>query len=283
MNKTNIKQFVEITFGIISLAIAFYFFFLPLNLVTGGVTGLSIVFQQFISPSIFILIANGILLFVGLAFLGKKVFVRTIYGTLLLPILTFILENTCESDYFLSQIETSETSTLIISVICGGILAALGLGLCFRNNATTGGMDIIQKIISKYFKVPYSKAVYATDGVVVLMAFFVFQFERTFYAVICIILIGYLVDIISMGGKTKRTAYIITKNPDEIKQLIYKELERGVTECDVRGGYSKDDYVMLICTLEKNDSYRLRGLILTVDEHAFTFFASTKEVLGEGF
>ncbi len=275
-------QFLEITLGVVCLAVAFYFFFLPTNLVTGGVTGLSIIFKNLVDPALFLLIGNLVCLVLGLIFLGKEFFTKTIYGTLLLPLLTFILENTCSTDLILKDVENN-VSKIIISVVIGGFLAASGLGLCFRNNATTGGIDVIQKIINKYFKLPYSACVYATDAIIILIGFFSLKLELTFYGLITIVFIGYLVDIISVGGKITRTAYIITKYPEEIKNTIYKNLNRGVTFNNVVGGYSGDGYTMVICTLSKRESYRLRELIVNIDEHAFTFFAQTKEVIGDGF
>lgn len=284
MSKHLLKQFIEITIGVLFMSMAFHFFFLPMDLVTGGVTGISIILQDIITPALFIFIANIVLLLIGLAFLGTKFFMKTIYGTIMLPLAISLLEiSPIPHDYFISQITTSDTSKLIISIICGGGLAACGLGLCFRNDATTGGVDVIQKIISKYFKIPYSKAVYITDGIIVMCAFIEFRFEKTFYAILCILYIGIIVDIISTGGRFRRTAYIITKKPEIVKNAIFEHINRGVTECDVRGGYSSEEYVMLICTLSKSESYSLKFIIEEVDEHAFTFYSDTKEVIGAGF
>lgn len=279
---SKLKQYFEITIGVISMAIGFYFFFLPTNMVVGGVTGLSIIAQSVVNPSLFILCGNVICLIIGFIFLGKKFFINTIYGTLLFPLLTFILELVIEPNFILQDVN-NEVSKLLITVVVGGFLLALGLGLCFRNNATTGGIDVIQKIIEKYFKIPFSKTLIVTDGIIIAIGLFVFKFEITFYALIAIGYMGYFVDKISIGGHSTRTVYIITKKPLEIKDTIYNNLNRGVTFDKVNGGYSGDDYTMVICTLSKSESYKLRELIIEIDEHAFTFFAQTTEVIGDGF
>ncbi len=282
MNKHKVRQFLEITFGVIILTVAFYFFFLPMNLVIGGVTGLSIIMQKIIDPAIFILIANTICLIIGVCFLGKDFFVRTIYGTLLMPILTFIFERTLDQNLILNEV-TNEVSKLLMAVFVGGLFAAIGLGLCFKNNATTGGIDVIQKIVSTKLKIPYSKAVYFTDGVILSIALFTLNIELAFYGLISIFVIGYFVDKVSTGGRSMKTAYIITKKPIEIKDVIYQKLNRGVSFSEVVGGYSGDGYTMVISTLSKTESYRLKELIKEVDEHAFTFIAQTTEVIGDGF
>ncbi len=280
--KSKLVQYLEITLGVVCLSIGFYFFFLPTSMVVGGVTGLSIIVQDFISPSLFILLANLICLIIGVIFLGKKFFYKTIYGTLLFPVLTFILENTVSQDFFLQDV-SNDVSKYIIVVVVGSLLAAVGLGLCFRNDATTGGMDVIQKVLEKQFKIPYSKTIYFTDGIIIVIGLFVFKLEIAFYGLVAIGVIGYFVDKVSIGGHATRTAYIVTKNPIEVKDIIYNHLNRGVTFDKVNGGYSGDEYTMVICTMSKTESYRLRELILQVDEHAFTFIAHTTEVIGDGF
>ncbi|MFI3329666.1 MAG: YitT family protein [bacterium] len=282
MNKNKIKSLVEITIGVIALTVAFYFFFLPMDLVIGGVTGLSILFQDIIDPAIFILIGNSVCLIIGAIFMGKEFIVKTIYGTLLLPVLTFIFEHCFDMNFILNGV-SNDVSKLLISVFAGGILAAIGLGMCFRNNATTGGIDVIQKIVAKKFKIPYSTAVYCTDGAILTLALFMLNLELAFYGLIAIFVIGYFVDKVSTGGRVMKTAYIITKKPEEIKELIYTKLNRGVTFSKVTGGYSSDEYTMVISTLSKVESYRLKELIIEVDEHAFTFIAQTTEVIGDGF
>lgn len=296
MKKTLIKSYFIITFGVFLVAVGYYFFLLPQNLVTGGVTGIAIIVNKAVnnpafSPSILIYILNGILLIIGLLFIGKDFFYKTVYGSLMLPTIIFILELckvpsdllfTIDQSFFNLE-AMSELSKLLITIIFGGCISGIGLGLCFRNNATTGGTDVLQKLISKYFHLPYSKTVYITDGLVVLFSLFVFGLEKTLYSLLCIILVANVIDYVSMGGKSRRTAFIISKKSNEIQQSIYNKLDRGVTIIDAHGGYSHEKYDMLVCTLSKNESYMLRDLVTEIDPAAFTFYVSAKEVFGDGF
>ena len=288
--------YFHITLGVCLIALSYYFLFLPLDIVTGGVTGVVVICKKLISnfsPSILIYILNGILLIFGWIFIGKDFLLKTIYGSLLLPTVIGILELfkvpydlifSLDTHFFkVSETGMSDFSQIILAIVFGSAMMGAGLGLCFRNNASTGGMDIVQKIIAKFFHFPYSKTVYVTDGIVVLLSLFVFGVEKTMYALISIILIGIVVDYVHMGGAARRTGFIISKKNDVIQKFIIEELGRGVTIVPAIGGYSGEKYDMLVCTLSKDESYVLLDLISEVDPAAFTFYVAAKEVFGDGF
>jgi uncharacterized membrane-anchored protein YitT (DUF2179 family) len=294
----HLKVYLNIFIGVLCIAVAYYFLFLPLNIVTGGVTGIAIILsgifkEGFFSSSLLILILNILFLVIGLIFLGKEFFIKTLFGSIFLPLIIGLFEVLqLPPDYLFTidnsvlnvvNTEMNYISRIILAVILGSILTGVGLGLCFRVNATTGGMDIVQKIIAKYLHIPYSKTVYFTDGIVVVVALLVFGVEMTMYNLISIYLIGIFVDLIHMGGASRRTVFILSKKNEEIKEVIINRLGRGVTVVPANGGYSGDCYEMLICTLSRNESYLLKDLICEIDSNAFTFFVSAKEVYGDGF
>lgn len=296
--KKGLTTYLYITIGVVLIALAYYFLFLPQNIVTGGVTGITIILNevfdsQLFSSSILILILNIIFLVIGLLFLGKEFFLKTLYGSILLPLVIGIFEVAkIPSDFLFTldreilNITTNDMnpiSQIIFSVILGSILTGVGLGLCFRVNATTGGMDIVQKLIAKFFHLPYSKTVYVTDGIVVVGALIVFGLELTMYNLIAIYLIGIFVDLVHIGGASRRSVFILSKKNEEIKSVIIERLGRGVTVVPSVGGYSGDNYEMLLCTLSRNESYLLKDLIYEIDPIAFTFFVTAKEVYGDGF
>ena len=155
--------------------------------------------------------------------------------------------------------------------------------MCFRVGATTGGMDIVQKIISKVFHFPFSKTVYITDGVIVALSLLIFGVETTFYGLVSIYIIGIFLDLVHIGAASRRSVFILSEKNDEIKKVIIDRLVRGVTIVPSIGGYSGEKYQMLVCTLKKSESYLLKDLIYEIDPNAFTFFVSAKEVYGDGF
>ena len=296
--RKHLKTYINITLGVLLIALSYYFLFLPQNIVTGGVTGITIILNKvfdsdFFSSSILILILNLFFLIVGLIFFGKEFFLKTLYGSILLPLIIGLFEITriepnilFTLDKEILNISTNDMnpiSQIIFSVLLGSILTGVGVGMCFRVGATTGGMDIVQKLLAKYFHLPYSKTVYVTDGIVVIVALIVFGLELSMYNLISIYLIGIFLDLVHIGGASRRSVFILSKENEKIKNVIIGKLGRGVTVVPASGGYSGDGYEMLICTLSRNESYLLKDLIYEIDPVAFTFFVSAKEVYGDGF
>jgi uncharacterized membrane-anchored protein YitT (DUF2179 family) len=296
--KKKIKEYANVSLGVIILNIAFYFFLSPSGIVTGGMLGVSILLQpvfdmigSWFTASIFLYIVNFITLILGLIFLGKDFFLKTVYGTFLSPTILFVLERLFDPNYFLQTVTGGNQK--IIALICGAIGAGIGIALAIKSNGSTGGMDVIQRIISKYLKIPMSVAMYFTDWVVVLLAgflitngsireyTFIYQIENVVFGSIGVFAQGYIIDYICISGKSRRTVYIITNMENEIKNLIYDSLNRGVTLVDVTGGYTNEGRKMLVCTMDKKEAYKITDMISELDPNAFTFVTSCKEVKGK--
>ncbi|MBU1093369.1 MAG: YitT family protein [Firmicutes bacterium] len=279
LNNAKVREVLEITAGVILLSLGFYFFLLPLNLVIGGVMGVSVLLQDIISVSLFMYIANTVLLFIGLIFLGKVFFVKTIYATLLSPTIIWILELTIDNNFFMQHMTESP---LLIGALFGGLFLGLGLGIVLRSNATTGGIDIIQNMMKKYLHIPFSLAMYITDGIIIFIAMLV-NFQLGLYAVGAMIVSGMIIDRLAIEGKSGFTAFVITNFSDNLQKAIYEKLERGITKLKVVGGFSNEHKDMIICTVDRMQIYQFKHLIKEVDPSAFTFVTRTKEALGQGF
>lgn len=279
MNKAKIREIIEITAGVVIMSAGFYFFLLPLNLVIGGVMGVSVLIQDIMPVSLFMYIANFVLLMIGLLVLGKVFFVKTAYATLLSPTIIWILEKTVPADYFMKFMTESP---LLIGASFGGIFLGIGLGVVIRNNATTGGIDVVQNIMHKYLHMPFSTAMYITDGAVILIAMII-NFQLGLYAVGSMMISGLLIDRLSIEGKAGYTVFIVTDHTELMQQTIYDKLERGVTMVKVIGGYSKEEKDMIMCTVDRAQLYIFKHIIKSTDPKAFTFVTKTKEALGEGF
>lgn len=272
-------ELIEITAGVTLLSLGFYFFLLPLGLVIGGVMGVAVILKDMIPVSIFMYIANTVLLFIGLIFLGKKFFVKTIYATLLSPSIIFILELLIPNDYFMKFMTESP---LLIGALFGGLFVGVGLGIVVRNNATTGGIDIVQRIMNKLLHIPFSTAMYLTDGVIIFIAMLI-DFQLGLYAVASMILSAVLVDRFAIEGKSGYTVFIVTDFPKAIQDKIYEKIDRGITKVKVVGGYSNQEKEMVICTVERRELYYFKVVIKEADPKAFTFVTKTKEAIGYGF
>ena len=286
-----IKQFIMIAIGVILLDTAFYFIMDPANIVIGGMMGLSILLQPLYSkvgawftPSIFLFIGNTITLIVGGILLGKDFFAKTVFSSLFSPLVVFVYEQFCSPRFFLGSF--SPAGYYIVALVCGTLLAGIGIGLAIKNNGCTGGMDVVQRILSKYMHVPHSLTMYFTDWVIVILSGFiltssyVFNIELVLYGSIGVLGVSKIIDTLVLNAKSRRTAYIITNKPDEVKNMIYETIDRGVTCVDVYGGYTGDKKTMIICAMDKNQAYKVNEILKRDFPDSFSFLSATREVLG---
>ncbi|XMB86967.1 YitT family protein [Mycoplasmatota bacterium WC44] len=280
MDKKRFVEYFMITIGVLSMSFGFHFFNAPYNLVIGGVAGIGVVLKDLfgVEPSMVILILNVFFLIMGLIAFGKNFLLKTMYGSLLFPGGVYLFEK-LDDVYNLSPV----TDDVILAVIFAALFIGLGLGIVLRYGGTTGGIDIPQKIFHQYFKVPFSYSMYLIDGVIIIFGALVFGIEIGLYSVLALLLIGKFVDLVLVGGKNRKSVYIITSSPDEIKNEIFNKIERGVTEVPIVGGYSKDDKTMLLCVVENREYYSIMSIVNSVDKNAFVFVNNSSEVLGEGF
>ncbi|MFA5720166.1 MAG: YitT family protein [Acholeplasmataceae bacterium] len=283
MKKDRILEISLIVFGIVLMNLGFYFFYLPMGLVTGGVTGLSVIFVKFhIAAWITILLLNVAFLLIGLLFLGKQFFIKTLFGSLFSPLVIFILQTLKISETLIID-HLSETP-LLVSAILGSLFVGFGLGIVFRNGGSTGGMDIAQVILHKKYHRNYTFSFIVTDGLIVLLGFIAFQnIEKFFFSIASVILISIIIDQYSIKGRAGSTLFIVTNYPIEVKEAIFKTVDRGVTMIDAKGGYSDEDKTLVICVVNKRELNLIRHVIEETDNEAFTFIAQTKEAVGRGF
>ena len=287
-----IKQFLCVALGVILLDIGFYFFMTPSKIIMGGMTGVSILLEplytkigEWFTASIFLFIVNTITLIIGGILLGKDFFVKSVFSSLFSPLVVFIFERTLDPNLFLQYV--SGSGYYFISLICGAGLAGLGLGIALKNNGSTGGMDVIQKIMSKYMRVPYSKTMYLTDWVIVVLSGFTFiggfkfNIEMVVYGVLGVLGVSMIIDAFLLKARSRRTLHIVTTKPIEVRDMLYKEVDRGVTFVTAKGGYTGEDRTMVVCAMEKHEAYRIMDLIDPIDPEAFCYVTSTKEIIGK--
>lgn len=284
MIKRKVMEYTMITIGVSLLHIGFYFFLQPLAMVIGGMMGISVLIEPslpFLSIGTIYLSLNIIALIIGGIFFGKQFLLRTVYATLLAPLLVFVFELAkVPTDLILSQIDNHYE--IIIATLGSGVFVGVGIGLVLRYNSSTGGMDVYQKLVNKYLRVPFSVAVYVTDGIIIMFGMFL-NLQNGLFAVISMLITGLLIEKVAVAGRSSYTALIITKKTDEIKELIFNKLDRGMTKVRVVGGYTDHEKDMIICSIYRQQVYDLKEIILSIDPSAFTLILQTKEVLGEGF
>lgn len=287
--KEHIKDWSIVTIGNFLVAIAFSFFLDPNNLVIGGSTGLATIFKHLfgIDTDITVLVINAILLLIGLLLLGKDFFMKTAYSTIIFPVMIRILN-------MLYALISPDGNILIsepmLVIIFSSLIMGFGIGLVLRQGGTTGGTEVPQKILYKYFHMPYSVSLILVDGVIILLGAIlinggeqIIDFHNILYAIIFVYLSGMVMDQIVFSGFNSRAVHIISSKNEEIKKRILEDFERGVTQIRIVGGYTNEEKTKLVCILSSNEFYKLKGIIQELDPQAFFYVVRANEVSGEGF
>lgn len=299
----NLYTHFIIFIGTVLIAISIHFIYSPTNLITGGVSGIGIIIERNFPKfklSYFVYTINVILLMLSYFTLGKEYFLKTIYASILLPIILFIFEKINPGgnffiDYikFENNADLTKFAQLFFGAIIGAILSGTGLGIVISQNASTGGMDIIQRLLNKHLKIPFSISIYSTDGLVMLSSLLIPKsfFNNSFYiqlitllfSGISVYLIGYFVDKFIFRGKLTYTCFVVSSDIKDLRIKILSSLQRSFTKIHARGGYSNDKKEMLVITVKRQEIYQLIEMIKMYDPQAFTFVVETKDVVGYGF
>lgn len=273
--KYKVRRYFELIIGVLLISLAFNIFLLPNDLVFGGVSGLSIIVKEIIpiNPSKFIMIASLILLVISYLVLGKKETRGSIIGSILFPIFVELTSN-------INQYINLDTSNLLLAVIFGGIIYGFGAGLVFKAGFTTGGTDIINQIISKYFHTSMGNAMLMSDGLIVLCGGFFFGATKLMYAIIVVYIIGLMTDKVLLGISNSKAFYIITNEDEKIKDYLLNELHHGVTIFNVKGGYTNKKDEVILCVVPTSEYYKVKEGIHEIDDKAFFVVCDAYEVFG---
>jgi len=278
MNKLNFKEYSLITFGIILVAISVEYFFSPNNLAAGGVTGLAILVNAIIprlSVGFITLIVNIILFLLAFALIGGNFGGKTIYASIGLSAIIWIIEK------FFSPIAI--TTDLLMASFFGSIISAVGMAIVFNQNASTGGTDILAKLLNKFFHIDIGKSLLIVDFAITLASISVFGIDAGLYAMFSVILLGVLVDRFIGGFNSCKSIFIISKKNKSISDFIMRELDRGCTLLKSTGAYTKENKEIIYTVLSRNEFIKLKIFIKKLDSRAFITVGEVQEVLGEGF
>lgn len=278
MSKKMVREYFLITIGIILVAISVEYFFAPNNLAAGGVTGLAIVVNNFI-PALNIgaitLIVNIILFGVAFLIIGGNFGGKTIFASLGLSVIMWGIET------FLSPFAI--TNDLIIATIFGTLISAFGMAIVFNNNSSTGGTDILAKIINKFFHVDIGKSLLIVDFVITLAAAVAFGLDIGFYSMLSVIILGITVDRFIEGFNSSKEVFIISDKTEQISKFILENLERGCTYLSGEGAYTGKKIKVIYTVLDRSEFIKLKIFIKDTDPKAFISVRESHEIVGEGF
>ncbi|OGO10828.1 MAG: hypothetical protein A2Y53_00450 [Chloroflexi bacterium RBG_16_47_49] len=272
------RDYLFITIGTLLQALSIRLFLVPGHLVNGGISGLAqiINFYTKLPIGVMILICNIPLLILGWRHLGGRRFaIRTAYAVVTVSFFTDIL-------VFLLP-DQGLSSDLVLNTLYGGVISGIGYGLVYRGHGTSGGTDILVRIIINWRAIPISQSYLITDSLIMLLGGLAYSWRNALYAIIMLFISGIAAEITTEGPNVVRTAIIITANPDQVSQSILIDLERGVTAIHATGVYTGSHRAMLYCVITRSEVSVLKSLVLEADPGAFIVIGQANEVLGEGF
>ncbi|OJV63962.1 MAG: hypothetical protein BGO41_06830 [Clostridiales bacterium 38-18] len=273
------KSYVLISVGVLIVALGICFFLIPANLATGGITGLSMIIHDLV-PSISIgqilLILNIILFVVGFLTIGKEFGAKTIYASFLLTGTIYLFDT-------FYKVTEPVVDDLLVNLIVGILIQGVGLGIVFNQEASTGGTDIIAKILNKFFHLDIGKSLLIADFAVVTLAAYSFGIDLAIYAFLGILMNGLIIDTVIEGFNQKLSVSVVSTQSDIIQKFIVDQLERGATIYSAKGAYTMKDKEIVNSIMDKKQFIRLKGFVKAVDPDAFVTVSNVREVLGEGF
>ena len=272
--KNSVMEYVFVIVGAAVIAFGFNVFLFPNQVASGGVSGISTILHGMFGWNAGIVqYAFNIPLFIaGVLVLGKKFGIKSFIGTIALP-------------FFVILTESWDPWTLnpLLGAIFGGIVVGLGIGLVFKGNASTGGTDLLAQIITKYTGLTLGTSVLFIDGLIAVSAAIVFDLEKGLYALIGLYVTTKTIDIVQLGFSQSKMVYIITQKETDVRDAIYKEINRGITRLPAFGGYTGEERPVLMVVVYQTEFTRLKQVLKTVDPQAFVIVTDAYEVLGEGF
>lgn len=273
--RNKIWDYIGVTIGTFITALGMSVFLIPNRIASGGVSGLAtVIYYTFgFKVGITMLVINIPLFLLGIKELGMKFIFKTLYATVTFSLFVDLLET------FVSP----PTRDLLLSSIYGGLVVGLGLGVVFRFGATTGGTDLAAQIIYRYLRISVGQTLLLIDGLVIILAAFVFGIELALYAFLVVFLTSKVIDLIQEGEGFAKAVFIISDYNSQIGKAILQDLNRGITYLEGRGGFSGRSREILLVVVGRSELSTLKNLVRNIDPRAFVMVSNMNEVLGEGF
>lgn len=273
-----LKNILFILLGAAIFAFGLVHFNMQNNLSEGGFTGITLLmyFLWGWDPAITNIILNIPVFFIGWKILGKQTFLYTLVGTFAVSIFLKLFQ--------IRPFHTYLQSDMTLAALFAGVFIGVGLGIIFRYGGTTGGVDIIARIVHKYFGFSMGKTMFIFDFcIITLSVFTALDLVKGMYTLVAVYIAARVVDFIQEGAYSARGATIISSKPKALADRIMKDMDRGVTVFHATGSFTGDQRDVLYCIVGKNEIIRLKQVIDKEDPHAFVAVTSVHEVIGEGF
>ena len=272
--KEQTRAYLLIAVGCVLGGAAYPLFLVPNSIAPGGLTGVATIFNYLWGWPVGVtsIALNLPLFLIGYKSMGRIFVFRSFIATMLFSACIDLLN--------LPPL----TDDILLASVYGALLLGLGLGLIMRGGATTGGSDMIARMVNKRFPaLSVGTFLFLVDCCVILSAAFTMSIRAALYALINIFVTGRVVDMVLAGFGSAKACFIITGKAEAIARRIMKELDRGATLLPGRGAYSGDDRTVLLSVVSSVEVFPLKRIVQAEDDKAFVFISDTHETLGEGF
>lgn len=271
-----INEYATVTIGTLIVALAVYFFLIPSNVVVGSLSGLVIVLANFIPIKISVMtfLLNAVLLVVGFLFIGKEFGAKTVYSSVLMPVFLYVFE-------LIFPNNPSLTDDILLDTICYLLVVSVGLAMLFNANASSGGLDIIAKLLNKYFHIELGKAMTMAGMCTAVSSILVYDTKSLVLSILGTYANGIILDNFIDGFNRRKRVCILSTEYQKVQEFIVHTLKRGVTLYPAIGGYNNEEKLELVTILTRNEYAELLSYLHSVDQKAFVTVSTVNEVIGE--
>src|SRR5574342_162438 len=283
-----LRDYLLIGISSVIQAFSLRVFFVPANLASGGVSGISQLINHFTGWPIglMVFLGNIPLFLLGWRFLGGRSFaIRTAFAILTYASLTDLLLGTplFGPNGAGTRLIHDLQGDIFLNSLYGAIVSGIGYGLVYRARGTSGGSDILARILNNWRGISMTQSYLIVDTAVILGAGFVFGWKLALYAMITLYVSGIVAETVLEGGGTVRTAMIVTREAEAISNRVLEELNRGVTILEGSCAYTGEARPVLYCVITRAEVAMLKAIVNEIDPHAFMVIGAAHEALGEGF
>ncbi|GAB3066155.1 YitT family protein [Virgibacillus ainsalahensis] len=276
--RLKIKNILFILLGSAIFSFGIVHFNMQNNLGEGGFTGITLLlyFLWGWDPAITNILLNIPVFLIGWKFLGRNTFIYTIIGTVAVSLFLSIFQA--------NQFTIYLQSDMTLVALFAGVFIGVGLGIVFRYGGTTGGVDIIARLVNKYAGWSMGRTMFLFDFVVISTSVLVIlELREGMYTLVAVYVGARVIDLIQEGAYAARGATIISGHSEKIAKKINEDMDRGVTILNGRGSFSGENRDVLYCIVGRNEIVRMKHIINDIDPHAFVAMSSVHDVMGEGF
>lgn len=272
-----VLMLVMVVLGNMLYALAVKLFLLPAGLITGGTTGIALAINHVcgLPVPVFVLVFNVAMLILGYVFLGRAFAVTTVVSTFVYPLALGLF------DQILGDVAV--TQDILLCTLFSGLGIGAALGIVIRFGASTGGMDIPPLVLNKYMGIPVSASMYVFDFCILVAQVFYNSPEKVLYGIVLILVYTIVLDKLLLMGTTRTEVKVVSQKPEEIREAILKQLDRGVTMLSARTGYLDQETQMIFSVISNRELPGVERIIRQIDPESFMVVSRVSEVRGRGF